>query len=149
MLSLNAISVFEKLNIGDLPSVEASSIDLTSSSLVGSLAFFIAGFLGSKKPKKSQTSSTKYVRNPEVVAWVLNFANGICECCKKSAPFIKEDGDTFLEVHHLKQLADGGSDTTTNAIAVCPNCHRELHFGKNKSIIKMKVFASVKRLINE
>ena len=105
--------------------------------------------LGSQKPKKSQTSSTVYVRNPDVVAWVLSFANGICECCKKSAPFIKEDGDPFLEVHHLKQLADGGSDTTTNAIAVCPNCHRELHFGKNKSIIKMKVFASVKRLINE
>ena len=105
--------------------------------------------IGSKKPKKSLTSSTKYLRDPEVVAWVLNFANGICECCKRSAPFIKEDGDTFLEVHHLKQLADGGSDTTTNAIAVCPNCHRELHFGKNKSIKKMKVYESVNRLINE
>ena len=43
---------------------------------------------GSKKPKKSQTSSTKYVRDPEVVAWILNFAKGICECCKKPAPFL-------------------------------------------------------------
>ena len=104
---------------------------------------------GSKKPKKSQTSSTKYVRDPEVVAWILNFANGICECCKKPAPFYKEDGTSFLEVHHLKQLADGGSDTTTNAIAVCPNCHRELHFGVNKVNIKMKLYDSVNRLIQE
>ena len=104
---------------------------------------------GSKKPKKSQTSSTKYVRDPEVVAWILNFANGICECCKKPAPFYKEDGTSFLEVHHLKQLADGGSDTTTNAIAVCPNCHRELHFGVNKLNLKMKVINSIERLINE
>ena len=104
---------------------------------------------GSKKPKKSQTSSTKYVRDPDVVAWILNFANGICECCKKTAPFNREDGTSFLEVHHLKQLADGGSDTTTNAIAVCPNCHRELHFGVNKVNIKMKVINSTERLINE
>ena len=104
---------------------------------------------GSKKPKRTQTSSTKYVRDPEVVAWILNFANGMCECCKKPAPFYKEDGASFLEVHHLKQLADGGSDTTNNAIAICPNCHRELHFGKNKSDLKMKVYKSVNRLIPE
>ena len=104
---------------------------------------------GTKKPKRSQTSATKYVRAPEVVAWILNFANGICECCKKPAPFYREDGTSFLEVHHLKQLADEGSDTTTNAIAICPNCHRELHFGKNKSDLKMKVYESVDRLIPE
>ena len=84
-----------------------------------------------------------------MVAWILNFANGICECCKKPAPFNKEDGTSFLEVHHLKRLADGGSDTTTNAIAVCPNCHRELHFGVNKENIKMKLYDSVNRLIPE
>ena len=74
---------------------------------------------------------------------------GLCECCKKPAPFNKEDGTSFLEVHHLKQLADGGSDTTTNAIAVCPNCHRELHFGVNKVNIKKEVINSIERLINE
>ena len=76
-------------------------------------------------------------------------ADGVCECCKKPSPFTKDNGDAYLEVHHLKQLADGGSDTTTNAIAICPNCHRELHFGKNKSNLKMKVFKSVDRLIPE
>ncbi|MGH8437576.1 MAG: HNH endonuclease [Pseudomonas sp.] len=33
------------------------------------------------------------------------------------------------EVHHKVRLADGGLDTVENAIAVCPNCHRQAHFG--------------------
>ncbi|WP_147195697.1 HNH endonuclease [Rummeliibacillus stabekisii] len=37
-----------------------------------------------------------------------------------------------LEVHHIKRLADGEEDTVENAIAVCPNCHRELHFGHSR-----------------
>ena len=41
------------------------------------------------------------------------------------APFIKENGAPFLEIHHLKRLADGGSDTISNTVAICPNCHRE------------------------
>ncbi|MFM0350878.1 HNH endonuclease [Paraburkholderia sp. RL17-347-BIC-D] len=26
-------------------------------------------------------------------------------------------------------LAQGGPDTVANAIALCPNCHRERHYG--------------------
>ncbi|MGE8574311.1 MAG: HNH endonuclease signature motif containing protein [Burkholderia contaminans] len=29
----------------------------------------------------------------------------------------------------MVQLADGGEDTTENAVAVCPNCHRRAHCG--------------------
>ncbi len=42
--------------------------------------------------------------------------------------FEREDGSP-LEVHHVIRLADGGSDTINNSVALCPNCHRELHFG--------------------
>ena len=27
----------------------------------------------------------------------------------------------------MKRLADGGSDTIDNVVAVCPNCHRKFH----------------------
>jgi 5-methylcytosine-specific restriction protein A len=37
----------------------------------------------------------------------------------------------FLEVHHLLSLASGGEDTVFNAVAICPNYHRELHNGIN------------------
>jgi len=87
---------------------------------------------GSKNPNKKTVNSTQISRDPDVHAWVLHKSNWICECCNKPSPFTKPDGSKYLEVHHLKRLADGGSDTIKNAIAVCPNCHRELHYGLDK-----------------
>jgi len=71
-----------------------------------------------------------FARDPDVVAEVRFRANGKCEGCKKDAPFFRrKDGKPYLEAHHVKQLADGGEDTVENAVALCPNCHREKHFG--------------------
>ena len=84
----------------------------------------------SEVPRKTKTISYQFQRNPYVVAFVRKRANGICEACNAPAPFKrKSDGTPFLEVHHKIQLADGGLDNEQNAIAVCPNCHRALHFG--------------------
>jgi 5-methylcytosine-specific restriction protein A len=70
------------------------------------------------------------VRNPDVVAEVTYRADGRCELCRKLAPFRRaKDGSAYLEVHHLIKLADGGPDTVENAVAICPNCHRKLHYG--------------------
>ncbi|MFK9099455.1 HNH endonuclease [Pseudomonas guariconensis] len=69
-------------------------------------------------------------RNPDVVAEVLLRANGKCEGCRLPAPFQRPDGSLYLEVHHVNRLADGGHDTVDNALALCPNCHRERHFGR-------------------
>ena len=41
----------------------------------------------------------------------------------------KKDNTPYLEVHHIIRLADDGDDSVENAIALCPNCHREAHFG--------------------
>lgn len=89
---------------------------------------------------------TQYVRDAEVVAWVLAQASGHCECCEAPAPFVREDGSPFLEVHHVQRLADGGEDTINNAVALCPNCHREFHFGANKRELARKVRAKIPRL---
>ena len=69
-------------------------------------------------------------RNPDVVAEVLLRAKGVCEGCRLPAPFQRPDGSLYLEVHHVKLLADGGLDTVDNAIALCPNCHRKRYFGR-------------------
>ena len=34
-----------------------------------------------------------------------------------------------LEIHHLEQVADGGSDEPTNLLPLCPNCHTLHHSG--------------------
>ena len=83
-----------------------------------------------KFPDLIQIVSKGFRRNADVIAEVLLRANGHCEHCGKKAPFIRaKDGSPYLEVHHKIMLSLGGEDTVENAIAVCPNCHRELHFG--------------------
>jgi len=85
-----------------------------------------------KKPKKIYTLTTSYQRNSDVIAEVLTRARGICEKCLNPAPFLKKSNNRpYLEVHHKIRLADGGDDTVENALALCPNCHRESHFGSN------------------
>ena len=83
--------------------------------------------LGVKEPSQRYLITTSYVRDPQVKAWVLITAASRCECCDELAPFITVTGEPFLEVHHLRSLADGGSDTVGNTVALCPNSHRELH----------------------
>ncbi len=84
----------------------------------------------SNKPEEIQIISRGFKRNPDVIIEVLLRANGKCEHCHSNAPFLrKKDNSPYLEVHHEITLADGGDDTLENAIAVCPNCHKEMHFG--------------------
>ena len=81
-------------------------------------------------PERMQATCVVYRRNQDVVAEVLLRANGICEVCTKPAPFQRRaDNSPYLEVHHKVQLAHGGHDTVENAIAACPNCHRQAHCG--------------------
>jgi len=83
-----------------------------------------------QRPDTVQVTSVAYIRNADVIVEVLDRASGICEKCKQNAPFKrKKDGTPYLEVHHRIPLSEGGFDTVENAIAVCPNCHRELHYG--------------------
>jgi 5-methylcytosine-specific restriction protein A len=83
-----------------------------------------------KTPERVRVVSTVFRRNSDVVAEVLAQANGRCEECKLSAPFLRARANTpYLEIHHKVTLANGSEDTVENAVAVCPNCHRKMHFG--------------------
>ncbi|MBF5055739.1 putative restriction endonuclease [Alcanivorax sp. 521-1] len=101
---------------------------------------------GNEKPPSIQVLVTQFVRNPEVVSWVLSEAAGRCERCEIPAPFVRDDGSPFLEVHHVQRLADGGEDTINNVVALCPNCHRELHYRSNKQALAKKLRAKISRL---
>jgi 5-methylcytosine-specific restriction enzyme A len=88
--------------------------------------------VASKIPEKIVVATIVYRRNPDVAAEVLFRAKGVCERCQNKAPFLRASNDSpYLEVHHKKQLAHGGEDTVNNALALCPNCHRELHYGQS------------------
>jgi len=105
---------------------------------------------GNKKPRRSSSSREQIDRDPEIVAWTLNNASGICECCNNPAPFIRsKDGTEYLEVHHVKMLGLGGPDTIENAVALCPNCHRELHFGVQSEELIETLYNEISRLLRE
>ncbi|SRR5712691_2673783 len=82
-----------------------------------------------RRPQKAEVARNEFARNPDVAALARLRAKGKCHDCSKGAPFLTVAGVPFLEVHHVKRLADGGDDTIENAIALCPNCHRKRHFG--------------------
>lgn len=81
----------------------------------------------SSTPAKYQVSVTYYTRNKSIKEWTERRAEGVCELCESPAPFTRKDGSPYLEIHHIKQLSEGGDDSIENTVAVCPNCHRKLH----------------------
>lgn len=78
-------------------------------------------------PTKTIVQTTTYFRSPIIAAYVKKRANGCCQLCGEQAPFIDQNGDPYLECHHIDWLSNGGMDSTDNCVALCPNCHRKMH----------------------
>lgn len=104
---------------------------------------------GSIAPSMSTSTVTSFVRDPAVKAWVLQAAHGHCEACGSPAPFVGNDGLPYLEVHHVMPLSSHGSDRTTNAVALCPNCHRRCHHSIDRDEFKIMLYERIPRLILE
>lgn len=128
------------------PSYDAVSLQAKSAKL--SRFANILTPLGNQNPNRSQVTQNQFVRDPSIVAAVLNFANGECEKCGSEAPFVKADGTPFLEVHHVRFLAEGGPDTVDNAVGLCPNCHRACHYSKEREAIRSGLISNISRLID-
>ena len=63
----------------------------------------------------------------KVVRVTKERARGICELCGNPAPFVDRNGKPYLETHHVIWLSRGGADSTDNTVALCPNCHTQIH----------------------
>ncbi|WP_258162757.1 HNH endonuclease signature motif containing protein [Rhizobium sp. TH2] len=70
-------------------------------------------------------------RSRRVRDYVVARAQGDCEGCRQPAPFQTARGTPYLEPHHIRRLSDGGPDDPRYVIALCPNCHRRVHFGRD------------------
>ncbi len=82
----------------------------------------------SKSSNKKEIKTLVAIRSEAIKIYALKRANGTCEGCGNAAPFSSKDGP-FLEVHHMERIADGGPDHPENVAALCPNCHKRVHFG--------------------
>ncbi|WP_086553259.1 HNH endonuclease [Acetobacter orientalis] len=101
---------------------------------------------GASKPEITTREITAFYRDPRVKAYVLKMAQGRCQACNSSAPFKSKDGQDFLELHHVKPLAEGGSDKVENAVALCPNCHRALHHASDAMERREMLYAKISTL---
>lgn len=87
-----------------------------------------------RKINKSSIQETviTYDRSPTIANYVKEIAKGICQLCEKEAPFNDKNDHPFLHAHHIEYLSSGGLDTIDNCIAVCPNCHAQIHVLERK-----------------
>lgn len=105
--------------------------------------------LGEELPRRVETNGSTFLRDMTVRLWIKQNAAGVCEGCGMQAPFVVDDGTPFLEVHHVRSLADGGSDKISNAVRLCPNCHRRAHLSRDRDDFKSLLYKNVRRLVFE
>ncbi len=78
--------------------------------------------------------------------YVLRRADGNCEGCEQSAPFLTTAGRPYLEPHRTRRLSDGGPDDYHHVIALCPTCHRRVHHGEDGSTYNELLSAKLKAI---
>lgn len=83
---------------------------------------------GSEEVRRREQAGLVYVRDPRIRNRALLRAAGRCEYCG-SPGFVRAGGAIYLETHHIIPLHEGGPDAVANVICLCPNHHREAHFG--------------------
>ena len=92
-----------------------------------------------KPPDGAATATTATVtqrsRSRAVRLYALKRADGKCEYCGAGG-FPLSDGSVYLETHHIIPLSAGGPDSATNVVALCPNHHREVHYGNEAAAIR-------------
>jgi predicted restriction endonuclease len=84
-------------------------------------------------------------RGSTIIRAIKNLLGAKCQICGYEG-FEKLDGNKYIEAHHLSQLAllSPGSLCSDNIILVCPNCHREIHYGKYVEVSSNEKSISIK-----
>lgn len=70
---------------------------------------------------RTQDAKKRYGYKWQKIRAVFLSQNPLCEMCKRDGEF-----NTATEVHHVKPLADGGSNSFDNLMALCKSCHSKI-----------------------
>lgn len=93
-------------------------------------------------PKELNYRAQAYLdRGSSVTSALKKLLGAKCQICEWEG-FVKkksknDKNESFIEAHHITQISDkqSGSLCTDNIILVCPNCHREIHYGSEFSVV--------------
>lgn len=88
-------------------------------------------------PSQIEQTIKTYPRNNILRTYVKERSGYSCEMPDCTyVGFDKNDGKKYVEIHHINPLSQGGEDSINNTVALCPNCHRKIHYAKNKEELK-------------
>ncbi|SHI78371.1 HNH endonuclease [Propionispora hippei] len=85
--------------------------------------------------KRDRMVSLHIERGTRITSSLKKLLGPFCQICGAEG-FVKHNGDRYIEAHHLVQIALSASSSlcSDNVILVCPNCHRELHYGRDVEV---------------
>lgn len=138
--------VLVRVRAADATSVDEGASDSRQEApLVDLRRIAYEAVMASPVPVES-ASRTLYKRAVSVAKYVLARADGRCEYCEQLAPFLRRNGNPYLETHHIERLSDGGLDSPLHMAALCPGCHRRAHYGQDSATVNNVLRARVKSL---
>lgn len=88
--------------------------------------------------KKTTREVSAYSRERKVRDQALVRADGRCELCGEEG-FETKGGYKYIETHHVIPLSEGGEDSISNVVALCPRDHRMAHYSSDAETIKRKL----------
>ena len=100
---------------------------------------------GSQLPDRATVITNVIKRDNRVRAYVLERAKGRCEFCHVQG-FLTANGEYYLEAHHIISLCDSGRDTVENVIALCPQHHRQAHYGVDAESLETEFINILRKL---
>ena len=78
-----------------------------------------------------------FQRAPGLAKEAIQKAGNECELDPSHKSFNDKDGKAYMEGHHLIPIARQGNfqnslNQVENIVCLCPNCHKEIHLGKDR-----------------
>jgi hypothetical protein len=96
--------------------------------------------------KEGDKTNHRYSTDPKLGKTAIEKANYVCELSHlvgdNHETFESNSGHLYLEAHHLipmkaqKDFPSQNLDRLENIVAICPNCHRAIHYGTLDEKIK-------------
>lgn len=104
------------------------------------------------------SSSSKVIkRDPRLAKTAIINADFKCQVDKNHTTFKKTNGEQYMEGHHLIPCTFNNAiefmekyniniDCSENIVSICPNCHRAIHYGDDKTKLSiLEVLFNLKR----